>query len=279
MKTIVQISDLHFGRVDPDTLEPLREAIVALAPDLLVVTGDLTQRARRRQFQEAREFLDSLPGPQLVVPGNHDVPLYRVLARFHHPLRAFRRHITDDLEPFYCDDEIAVVGINTARSLTFKYGRINLEQARRTHARFRSAPAGVTRILATHHPFDLPEGSDVRDIVGRARMAMEVLAECGTDLFLAGHVHRSHSGQTAARYRIAGHSALFITAGTATSTRGRGETNSFNWMRIDRPRLNLRRYSFDRASGTFAVSAEGTFEHKAEGWGKAKSEDSPLTAP
>ena len=276
MKTIAHISDLHFGRVDQATLDPLRRALQALAPDLLVVTGDLTQRARRVQFEEAREFLDSLPRPQLVVPGNHDVPLYRVIARFHHPLRLFRRYVTDDLEPSYSDDELAVVGINTARSLTFKYGRINREQARRTHARFRSAGPGTTRIVATHHPFDLPEGSDARDIVGRGRMAMELLAECGTDLFLAGHVHRSHSGQTAARYSIAGHSALFLSAGTATSTRGRGETNSFNFVRVERPRLDLTRYSFSRDLSAFVPSGEEAFEHTEAGW--AKRGKVPLTA-
>ncbi|MDQ2871223.1 MAG: metallophosphoesterase [Acidobacteriota bacterium] len=277
MKTIAHISDLHFGRVDPATLEPLRRAITELSPDLVVVTGDLTQRARRRQFQEVREFLDTLPRPQIVVPGNHDVPLYRVLARFHHPFRLFRRYITDDLEPWYSDDELAVVGINTARSWTTKFGRVNRDQARRAHARFRASGPGITRIVATHHPFDLPEGANARDIVGRARMAMEVLAECGTDLFLAGHVHRSHSGQTAARYRIAGHSALFLTAGTATSTRARGETNSFNWIRIAKPLLDVRRYTFLRESETFVPLEEQLFEHTEAGW--AKRQVIALTAP
>jgi 3',5'-cyclic AMP phosphodiesterase CpdA len=243
----------------------------------VVVTGDLTQRARRGQFQQAREFLDGLPKPQIVVPGNHDVPLYRVLERFHRPFRLFRRYITDDLEPWHSDDELAVVGINTARSLTTKFGRINRDQARRAHARFRGSGPGITRIVATHHPFDLPEGSDARDIVGRARMAMEVLAECGTDLFLAGHVHRSHSGQTAARYRIAGHSALFLTAGTATSTRGRGETNSFNWIRIAKPLLDVRRYTFLRESRTFIPMEEQLFEHTEAGW--TKRQVAALTAP
>ncbi len=277
MKTIAHISDLHFGRVDSATLDPLRRALHALVPDLVVVTGDLTQRARRVQFEQARDFLDSLPKPQLVVPGNHDVPLYRVFARFHHPLRLFRRHITDDLEPSYSDDELAVVGINTARSLTFKYGRINREQARLAHARFRSAGSGIVRIVATHHPFDLPESSDARDIVGRARMAMEVLAECGTDLFLSGHVHLSHSGQTAARYRIAGHSALFLSAGTATSTRVRGQVNSFNWIRIAKPRLELFHYEFSRESAAFVPAREQSFEHTAAGW--TASQPPSLTAP
>src|SRR5436190_8754647 len=93
VRTIAHLSDLHFGRVAPETLSPLRDAVASLRPDLVAVSGDLTQRARKRQFQQARDFLDSLPGPQVVVPGNHDVPLYNVLARWLWPLENYRRHI------------------------------------------------------------------------------------------------------------------------------------------------------------------------------------------
>ena len=86
MKKIVHLSDLHFGRIDPALVEPLAEAVNETAPTLVVVSGDLTQRARSQQFKEAREFLDRLPRPQVVVPGNHDVPLYDVLSRFARPL-------------------------------------------------------------------------------------------------------------------------------------------------------------------------------------------------
>ena len=86
MRVVAHLSDLHFGRIDPAALEPLRRRVIELTPDLVVISGDLTQRARAQQFREARAFLDSLPGPQIVVPGNHDVPLYNVLARFLRPL-------------------------------------------------------------------------------------------------------------------------------------------------------------------------------------------------
>ena len=111
------------------------EHVAQLKPDLVVVSGDLTQRARIEQFKEARRFLDSLPSPQIVVPGNHDVPLYDVLSRFARPLARYRRYITEDLEPFYADDEIAVLGLNTARSLTIKGGRINEAQFARARGR------------------------------------------------------------------------------------------------------------------------------------------------
>ena len=97
MRTLVHISDLHFGRVDNALLAPLRELIGDMRPDAVVVSGDLTQRARSAQFRQARHYLDTLPKPQIVVPGNHDIPLYNVAARFFQPLVKYRRYITRDL--------------------------------------------------------------------------------------------------------------------------------------------------------------------------------------
>src|SRR5436309_7341748 len=130
-RTLVHLSDIHFGRVDPALIDPLLDAVRRLAPDVVVVSGDLTQRARTGEFQEARAFLDRLPQPRIVVPGNHDVPLYNLYGRFVEQLARYRRHITDDLEPSYIDDEIAVLGTNTARSLTWKGGRVNGRQIAR----------------------------------------------------------------------------------------------------------------------------------------------------
>ena len=109
MRTLVHLSDLHFGRVDAELLDPLVAAVAAATPALVVVSGDLTQRAREREFEEARDFLDRLPAPRLVVPGNHDVPLYRVWERFLSPLGKYRRIIEPDLEPSFVDGEISVM--------------------------------------------------------------------------------------------------------------------------------------------------------------------------
>src|SRR5712671_7289873 len=103
MRVIVHLSDIHFGRIDASLIAPLRETVKEIKPDLVAVSGDLTQRARSHQFREARAFLDSLPQPQIVVPGNHDVPLHNVLSRFARPLRKYRRYITSDLRPFHSD--------------------------------------------------------------------------------------------------------------------------------------------------------------------------------
>lgn len=184
MRTIVHLSDIHFGRVNDHVISPLIEAITKINPDLVAVSGDLTQRARSHQFKEARAFLESLPKPQIVVPGNHDVPLHNVFARFMQPLRKYRRYITNDLRPFYHDEEIAVLGVNTTRSLTIKGGRINEAQVAWMRDRLFAADAGAVKVVVTHHPFDLPEGHDERALVGRARMAMEHLASCAPTSFL-----------------------------------------------------------------------------------------------
>lgn len=268
MRTIVHLSDIHFGRVNHDVVSPLIEAITEIKPHLVAVSGDLTQRARSHQFKEARAFLDRLPKPQIVVPGNHDVPLHNVFARFLQPLRKYRRFITNDLWPFYHDEEIAVLGVNTARSLTIKGGRVNEDQVAFMREKFCTLDPEVVKIIVTHHPFDLPEGHDERHLVGRARMAMEALASCGADVFLAGHLHISHTTHTAKRYKIKGHSALVVQAGTATSTRGRGEENSFNVVVVDRPHITVERFEWRPKSREFGLTTTERFRHTPDGWAR-----------
>ena len=265
-RTIVHLSDIHFGTVDPVIVAPLIEAVQGLRPNVVVVSGDLTQRARTTEFQEARAFLDRLPQPQIVVPGNHDVPLYNLYGRFVGGLEKYHRYITKDPEPVYLDNEIAVLGTNTARAFTWKGGRINVAQITRLKERLHGIGGGVTKIVVTHHPFDLPEGFADHHLVGGARMAMGHLAECGADLFLAGHMHVSSVCRTVLRYQIAGHSALVVQAGTATSTRGRGESNSFNCIRIDAGMMTIERWHWSREAMAFAAAGSETFKETENGW-------------
>ncbi|HWI37533.1 MAG TPA: metallophosphoesterase, partial [Burkholderiales bacterium] len=259
MRTIVHLSDLHFGRVDGALLRPLSARVRGLAPHLVVVSGDLTQRAKPAEFREARAFLDSLPAPRLVVPGNHDVPLYNVLQRFFRPLAKFRRYVSRDLEPAHVDAEMAVVGVNTARSSVFKGGRINEEQIERVRGILCRLPEGVTKIVVTHHPFDLPPGHASRELVGRAREAMQMFARCGADILLSGHLHESHASDTRLRYKIDGYAALVVQAGTATSTRVRGEMNSFNVVTVDHPGVRIERFAWNGRD--FAPHDAAEYEH------------------
>jgi 3',5'-cyclic AMP phosphodiesterase CpdA len=266
MRTIVHLSDIHFGRVDSRLVAPLVRTIHTIAPNLVAMSGDLTQRARRSQFQQARAFLEQLPFPLLVVPGNHDVPLYNIAARFLNPYGGYRRYIERDLEPVYQNDEMIAVGLNSARALLFHGGgRLNEAQVARAAARLRSTPPDAVKIVVTHHPFDLPEGHGDEHLIGRSDMAMQQLAAAGADVFLAGHLHVSHVGHTAERYQIAGHSALVVQAGTL-STRGRGELNTINVLRLARPRITIERYTWDEAGQAFQPSWSGTFQQSPDGW-------------
>jgi hypothetical protein len=165
----------------------------------------------------------------------------------------------------FVDAELAVVGINTARSLAFKGGRINHEQVAKVRELLCPLPDDVTKILVTHHPFDVPHHED-HHIVGRAAMAMRALAECGADVLLAGHLHTSETGQTSDRYRIEGFNALVVQAGTATSTRGRGESNSFNVLRIDARRIAIDEYAWDDGAARFGFTGTQRFRHTPGGW-------------
>ena len=265
MRTLIHLSDLHFGRVDPAIIDPISAFVQAVKPDLVAVSGDLTQRARTTEFIAAREFLARLPSPQIVVPGNHDVPLRNLFLRFARSLDNYRRYITADLQPFYVDQEIAVAGVNTARALTWKDGRINRRQIAQLRTKLQQVPADRTRIVVTHHPFDLPAGAEGR-VVGRSRLAIKTLAECGVDLLLAGHYHIADTGYTAKRYNIPGYSALIVSSGTSTSTRGRGQPNSLNVIRIVRPRVTIERVVWRATTAAFEVLSIEKLQRTVAGW-------------
>lgn len=267
MRTIVHLSDVHFGRVDYAIVNSLVEKITEINPHLVVLSGDLTQRARSAQFQEARQFLNRLPQPQIVIPGNHDVPMYNIYNRFVNPLEKYKKFITNNLQPFYADEELAVIGINTARSLTIKDGRINKKQIADIRARMCNLDNKILKIVVTHHPFDLPAGFDQDDIVNNAKKAMIQIAECGADVLLSGHLHVSHIGNTAERYKLeSGRSALVIQAGTATSTRGRGEANSFNVLQFEHPYLSVNRIECQTPETGFVHVAREEFAQSEKGW-------------
>lgn len=267
MRTVVHLSDLHFGAVDPRLLEPLRRRVLEIAPHLVAVSGDLTQRARPGQFREARRFLDTLPKPQLVVPGNHDVPLYNLFQRFLAPLDKFRRYVCEDLDPGHVDDELAVVGVNTARSNVLKGGRINAEQVERVRSRLRALPDETTKIVVTHHPFDLPLHWDARhQLAGRAAMALEALARCGASVYISGHMHSSNASESSFPFDIGGFRALMVGAGTATSTRRRGEANSFNALRISPGHIVVECFDWDEKAEAFELVRSSSFRRGPQGW-------------
>jgi 3',5'-cyclic AMP phosphodiesterase CpdA len=235
MPRIVHLSDLHFGAHDQRLVDAVEGKVDELKPDLVVVSGDFTQRARTEQFREACHFLERLRerGHEVLgVPGNHDVPLYDVLRRFLSPLARYRRFIDESLCPFVELPGIAVLGINTARSLTFKDGRINRDQVAFIRESFARTASHALRIVVTHHPlFALEVGAETGRAIGRQKLALDVIEEAGVDMLLAGHNHHASSQDASDLVTRAG-GVLVVQAGTATSTRVREQEQSFNTIDI-----------------------------------------------
>jgi 3',5'-cyclic AMP phosphodiesterase CpdA len=241
MRTVAHISDLHFGRHHLDVMEDLLASIEKIRPDLLVISGDFTQRARHIEFAEARRFLDRIAVPKLVTPGNHDVPLYNLFNRYLRPFRKYDRYIAPLDQPlgFFQDDELAVLALNTARRFTRKNGRLSQAQIASIQRVFASVPREVTKVIATHHPLAVPESKDSIELAGRALAALKVIADAGVHLLLSGHHHRALSGPVA-EVSNAG-SILIVYAGTAISTRTRGiGGNSYNLIQIADGQISVR---------------------------------------
>jgi 3',5'-cyclic AMP phosphodiesterase CpdA len=247
MRSIAQISDLHFGAHEPAVVAHLHAALAAIKPDLIVVSGDLTQRAHRSQFAEAAGFLERLETDGfrlLVVPGNHDVPMHKPVSRLFWPLRRYTRYIARGRSCWYADQEIAVLGLATAHGLTVKDGRLTRIQIRSIADCFAAAPAGAARILVTHHPLvPLPgdEPGEIEPALRGAHRALEAVKAAGVHLVLAGH-HHTHSVGLAGPTLSVDPQVMVVQAGTATSWRRRGAPNSFNLIRLDGPNATIQEW-------------------------------------
>lgn len=263
--TIAHISDLHFGREDPGVVAGLRDALWAAEPDLVVVSGDLTQRAKKRQFRAARSFLDTMPKvPRLVVPGNHDISATNMFERVVRPLTRYKRYITPDMSPFYSDEIVAIAGLDSVRLLSTKDGRLNRAQVEEACRKLAGVSGDPVRIVVTHHPMDLPSTDRRHPTLTRARMAMAEFARCGVDLFLSGHLHGGLSLVTRERYPLAGYSAVVAHAGTAASTRTRNEPNTFNLIRVETDLIDIEQMVW--GGKRFAKGEIARYRKSADGW-------------
>jgi 3',5'-cyclic AMP phosphodiesterase CpdA len=257
VRTILHISDVHFGPPHlPRVSKGVLEFIERHDPSLVVLSGDLTQRAKPEQFQEARVFVDSIPVPTIVVPGNHDVPLYRVLERAFNPFGCYRKHFSEELEPTFRDDELLIVGINTAYGWTVKEGRIKLGRLLEVARVFEEAPADLFKIVVAHHHLIPPPNFGSQRVLGNAYEAIDLFSGVGVDLILSGHQHQTYIGNSEEFYPKKGRPPLVILhSGTTTSRRGRGaerERNSCNWIRIDERSMIVSHYRWHDSLERFA---------------------------
>jgi 3',5'-cyclic AMP phosphodiesterase CpdA len=250
MARLIHLSDLHFGAHEPNLVAAVEAHVDKEQPDLVIISGDFTQRARTGQFRQAGEFLGRLKArghDLLCVPGNHDIPFYDVMRRFVSPLGRYRRFIDQDLCPFVALPTAAVMGVNTARSATFKDGKINDHQIAFIRETFGRIDEKIPRVLVTHHPiFALPVGGGgAGNPIKNQQQVLEMIGQLGVDVLLAGHNHRA-SHEDSADFVTKSTGALVIQAGTATSTRVRGEHQSFNRIVVNGENVEVTIIGWDK---------------------------------
>lgn len=278
MRTIAHISDLHFGRVDDRVVEALVDDLNAFSPDLVIISGDFTQRAKKREFCDAKSFVGRLEAPWFAVPGNHDISFHHLFQRFFDPWRRYRRYIHPVVEPVFEDDEIFVIGINTARRVALEFdwshGRISEDQIARTARQLAKVPDHKFKIVVGHHPFLPPPYAPDTRVVGRADEAMRMFEDHGVRLALAGHLHRGYLrvvepaavDPRRSEPRPDGDAPLVVVqTASATSTRLREEPNAYQRIRIDagKPMIRARVWNGETFGDAISVDPDNTQQLRA----------------
>jgi 3',5'-cyclic AMP phosphodiesterase CpdA len=253
--------------------EALLRAAAGLEVNLVVASGDFTQRAKPEQFAAAREFLDRLPDvPRVVTPGNHDVPVYRVFERLFDPYRNYRRYISTELDSVLHLEEAVVVSLNSTAPLrAIVNGRIDQWQLDFCARSFADAPPGRSRIVVAHHHFAPAPDYEADQVMPGARRAMERFQELNVDLIMGGHLHRAYIGNSLDVYpgKQRRRGIIIVQSGTSTSQRGRArerEKNSFNLVRLAEDRVRITHYMFFAELGGFAPISRHIFPRPGHQW-------------
>jgi 3',5'-cyclic AMP phosphodiesterase CpdA len=261
---IVHLSDIHYGAQLDELAESLVNDISDRRPDLVVVSGDLTQRARRNQFIEARAFLDRLPGPVLTVMGNHDVPLFDIPRRLVSPTRRYQKYVTPTLDPIIDVAGLVAIGLDSMPAWRWKAGHVSPRQADLVRETLGRAASGAWRVLVTHHPV-LP--SNLSALRGRLRL-VDACEQAGVAVLLSGHTHTGSVDVVTLGEDGGAHRALAVVAGTAISSRTRRTANAYNVLECSGPMeigtsviLHIR----DHNGSVWAPARTVCFNYSAEG--------------
>ena len=254
MTTVIQISDTHFGTERPEVVSALVEIVHELRPTLVVLSGDVTQRARRSQFTRAAEFIHALAAPALLaIPGNHDIPLFDPIARSFFPYANFSRVFGEELEPSFESAELLVLTVKTTRRTRHKNGEVSAAQIERVASRLLRAESDQLRLVVTHQPVHVTRPQDEENLLRGGGLAVARWCEAGGDLLLGGHIHLPYVRPLSERFPELGRRIWAVQAGTAVSHRTRaGIPNSFNAIRRAGPRrCQVERWDYDVRPGAF----------------------------
>lgn len=267
MLSVFHASDLHFG---PPYVPAVGEALLAAAhelePDVIVVSGDFTQRAKREQFEAARAYLERLPPvPRVVVPGNHDIPLYRIRERLFSPYALYKKYISAERDSVLELDEAVIVALDsTSPRRAITNGRITDAQLEFAASALRASPPGAARVVVAHHHFAPAPDYEGGQVMPGGKRSLERFTALGVDLILGGHLHRAYIGNSLDVYpgRDREHGIIIVQSGTSTSRRGRareGEKNSFNMIRIGTEVIRITHYMHFEDAGGFAPFSRHVF--------------------
>ena len=271
MSVVLQISDTHFGTEVPQVLEALVSLAAQQKPDLVILSGDITQRARPVQFRAAKAFADRLGAPLLAVPGNHDIALFDLWARLTRPYARYAAAFGSDTEPTYSSPQCLVIGVNTTRAWRHKNGEVSSAQIDRVARQLRAATAEQLRVVVVHQPLAVTEDRDRVNLLRGHAGALKEWAAAGADLLLGGHIHLPY---TLAIHGLA-RRMWVVQAGTAVSSRTRpGVPNSVNILRWDeapeaqhhptpdegsaKPSCRVEQWDFARIEQAFVFTASNT---------------------
>jgi 3',5'-cyclic AMP phosphodiesterase CpdA len=270
MTRLLHLSDPHFGASDPAVAEAFLAHAAGMKPDITLVSGDLTMRARRSELDAARDFVNRLPSPRLVIPGNHDIPLInQPFDRFFHPFGRYQETFGEELEPELVDGNVRIISLNSSRAFGFhadwSEGRLSKRQLASIRRRLPEPEPGGLRVLMLHHPLlelNIPGREVVKPLAGLLR----AIEDARVDVVLCGHFHRSqiHAAGLTDSWR-----AVISQAPTVCSTRLQGEPQGFHEIRHDGDRLEAAHHIYQ--DGGFVEAGVSVFSRNGTGWNHATS--------
>lgn len=265
MSALLHLSDPHFGTEKPDVVEALLALAHTVAPECIILTGDITQRARRAQFDRARRFCDRLPAPVIAVPGNHDIPLFNLIARVFWPYSGYRRVFGDSLEPTWESPTWRVIGVNSTHPRRHKDGSLDAATVERVCARLRQSQGGATQIVALHHPLLAITEADRSNLAHGHVEALQAFAAAGADLVLGGHIHLPYVRPVQAQLPTLARPLWVVQAGTAVSRRTRnGKPNSVHVLRRaggEAPGVSVEQWDYVSGQRAFVAVGMVRIEH------------------